>query len=547
MGRVLLLQRFDTLADSPDAVEKLRKLVFDLAIRGYLVPQNQKDDPAIQLVQRAEAVLAKERKKGNGSQVVPPFSLPTNWCWTCLDELGDTAPKNELDDKTEVGFSPMRLVTAKFGEPISFEHKAWSEVRKGFTHFADGDVVVAKITPCFQNGKSGVIRRAPNGFGAGTTELHVLRPVANCVLPDYVLIFVKSPHFLINGEAYMTGTAGQKRVPWDYFARTRFPLPPFAEQGRIVAKVDQLLALCDELEARQTAAREHRTRLVRSALDHLTTAKDEAEFKKHSAFCLQHSELLFDSVPALRRAILSLAVQGHLVPRCKEEGTAETLLKEAGAVTITPEDAPFIPAHWNWACLGDLVTRMDSGWSPACPAEPASKNQWGVLKTTAVQTLRYLEHENKALPENLEPRPENEVMQGDILITRAGPKNRVGISCVVESTRPRLMISDKIVRFHLYPLVDSKFAALCLNAGYSSVVLERLKSGMAESQMNISQGKFKTTPLPIPPLAEQQRIVAKVDELMRWCDALEARLTAAQSTATHLLDAALHGILNHQS
>jgi type I restriction enzyme S subunit len=90
---------------------------------------------------------------------------------------------------------------------------------------------------------------------------------------------------------------------------------------------------------------------------------------------------------------------------------------------------------------------------------------------------------------------------------------------------------------------DPRFGALCLNAGYTSVVLERLKSGMAESQMNISQGKFKITPLPIPPLAEQQRIVAKVGELLRWCDALEARLTAARTTATHLLDATLHQIL----
>src|SRR5438128_7322709 len=102
------------------------------------------------------------------------------------------------------------------------------EVRKGFTHFADGDVVVAKDNSLLSKWKVGVIRGAPNGFGAGTTELHVLRPVANSVLPEYALIFLKSPHFLVNGEAHMTGTAGQKRVPWDYFARTPFPLPPLA-------------------------------------------------------------------------------------------------------------------------------------------------------------------------------------------------------------------------------------------------------------------------------------------------------------------------------
>ena len=165
MDKTQLLEHFDTLAETPEALEKLRAFVLDLAVRGSLVPQNPKDTPAIQLVERAKPVLAKNRKKSddqsNGEPEDPPFSLPNNWCWTCLDELGDTAPKNELNDKIEVGFSPMRLVNAKFGEPISFERKSWSEVRKGFTHFADGDVVVAKITPCFQNGKSGVIRGAP--------------------------------------------------------------------------------------------------------------------------------------------------------------------------------------------------------------------------------------------------------------------------------------------------------------------------------------------------------------------------------------------------
>ena len=275
MDRAQLLEHFETLAETPEAIQKLRKLVLDFAIRGRLVPQNPKDAPAIQLVELAKAVLATNRKKSydqnDGEQEVLPFSLPRNWCWTRIEDLGNTTPRNELDDKTEVGFSPMRLVTARFGEPISFERRTWSEVRKGFTHFAEGDIVVAKITPCFENGKSGVIRGAPNGFGAGTTELHVFRPTANCVLPEYALTFVKSPHFLVNGEKQMTGSAGQKRVPWNYFAKTPFPLPPLAEQRRIVAKVEELLALCNELEARQTAAREHRTRLVRSALDHLTT------------------------------------------------------------------------------------------------------------------------------------------------------------------------------------------------------------------------------------------------------------------------------------
>src|ERR1043165_10122983 len=107
MDRAQLVQHFDTLAETPESVEKLRKLVLDFAFRGRLVPQNPRDDPATQLAERAKAVVAKERKtpsgQHNGEKAVPPFSLPKNWCWACLDELGDTAPKNELNANTEVG------------------------------------------------------------------------------------------------------------------------------------------------------------------------------------------------------------------------------------------------------------------------------------------------------------------------------------------------------------------------------------------------------------------------------------------------------------
>jgi type I restriction enzyme S subunit len=213
------------------------------------------------------------------------------------------------------------------------------------------------------------------------------------------------------------------------------------------------------------------------------------------------------------------------------------ILKEAGVSEEPPDDVPELPNHWVWARLGSIATRMDSGWSPACIPVPATKGEWGVLKTTAVQTLQYLEVQNKALPPNLEPRPEHEVMDSDILFTRAGPMNRVGILCVARPTRKKLMISDKIIRFHLVAGIDPDFAALSMNAGHSSTVVEGLKSGMAASQVNISQPKLRSVPIPLPPLAEQRRIVAKVEQLMALVDALETQLAASRATAANLLSA----------
>ena len=246
-----------------------------------------------------------------------------------------------------------------------------------------------------------------------------------------------------------------------------------------------------------------------------------------------------DSVAKMRELILTLAVQGKLVQRIKSEGIGSEILKDAVVSDEPSDDLPELPTHWVWARLGSIATRMDSGWSPACFREPAAKGEWGVLKTTAVQTLQYQEEQNKALPPNLEPRPEHEVMDGDILFTRAGPMNRVGILCVARPTRNKLMISDKIIRFHLITGIDPDFAALSMNAGHSSSVVEGLKSGMAASQVNISQPKLRSVPIPLPPLAEQKRIVAKVDALMALCDRLEAQQQEREEQASKLARASL--------
>lgn len=229
-----------------------------------------------------------------------------------------------------------------------------------------------------------------------------------------------------------------------------------------------------------------------------------------------------NAVVKMREVILDLAVRGDLVEQNPDD-TRPEMLEKKGVGTEAPDGAPVLPHHWLWMSLGSVTTRMDSGWSPACVPEQASDGVWGVLKTTAVQALEYQEQQNKTLPLALKPRPEHEVMDGDILFTRAGPMNRVGILCVARPTRRKLMISDKIIRFHLAPSIDPDFAALALTAGFPNRVIEGLKSGMAASQVNISQPKLRSVPIPVPPLAEQKRIVAKVDELMALCDRLEAQ------------------------
>ena len=278
----------------------------------------------------------------------------------------------------------------------------------------------------------------------------------------------------------------------------------------------------------------------------------------HFTHQLEHLDLIAsapEGVKRLRELILELAVRGKLVPQDPNDEPASELLKriqaeKAKLVTegrikkdkplpeIGEEEKAFeLPVGWEWTYLGTLVSNMDAGWSPACHDHASPTNEiWGVLRTTAVQAITYLEYENKELPQHLTPKPEYEVRAGDILITRAGPKNRVGISCLVQQTRPHLMISDKIIRFHLLgDMPFDRYVSLCLNAGETAQYLEAAKSGMAESQMNISQVKLRRAPIPLPPASEQHRIVAKVDELMAFCDRLEAQQTDAASAHTTLV------------
>lgn len=170
-----------------------------------------------------------------------PFDIPDSWCWTRLENTVIINPRNDLPDNLEVSFVEMKAISDGYNNHFSTTTRLWKEVKSGFTHFQDGDVGFAKITPCFQNRKSVVFTNLRNGYGAGTTELHILRPIQGTVLPKYLLCFVKSPYLIEYGKQKLSGTAGQQRFGTDEVKKTLLPLPPLAEQERIVKQVEMIL------------------------------------------------------------------------------------------------------------------------------------------------------------------------------------------------------------------------------------------------------------------------------------------------------------------
>ena len=253
--------------------EQLKKSILQEAVQGKLVLQDPNDEPASVLLERIRAekealIKAGKIKRDKHESVIfrrdnshyekldgierciddeIPFDIPDTWEWIRMGSLFTINPRNAISDDAVVGFMPMPLLQDGFSNSHTFEERQWKDIKSGFTHFADNDVVIAKITPCFQNRKSAVICNLPNGYGAGTTELHILRDYTKMLYMPYFLLLCKTHAFIQDGMKNFTGTAGQQRVGKDFISNYLVPLPPIEEQKRIVQRANFVIESCDIL------------------------------------------------------------------------------------------------------------------------------------------------------------------------------------------------------------------------------------------------------------------------------------------------------------
>ncbi len=236
--------------------EDMKKSLLQEAIKGKLVEQRPEERTGEELykqIQEEKNKLVEERKikKQKPLEEIKedeiPFDIPENWKWVRLGDIVELNPRNQLNDDLKVGFVPMALVEDGYKNKHTYEIKKWGDIKKGYTHFADGDIGIAKITPCFQNRKSVILNNLPNGHGAGTTELSIIRIYSNYLYSKYIFNLFKSHYFINGGVKSFSGTAGQQRIDKDYLRLLYIPLPPLAEQKRIVEKLDEMLPYCDEL------------------------------------------------------------------------------------------------------------------------------------------------------------------------------------------------------------------------------------------------------------------------------------------------------------
>lgn len=339
----------------------------------------------------------------------------------------------------------------------------------------EGDLLVNRVNSRELVGKTALI---PPGMGPSVFESKNirLRLKTDQALPkfiNYQLLAFGRQHFSNNAQQVV----GMASVSQKQLADFPIVLTSLAQQKRIVAEIEKQFSRLDE------------------AVANLKRVK--ANLKRYKA------------------AVLKAAVEGRLV-ETEAESTAF--------------------GRQNWKPIGLAIGTLDQGWSPQCESEPAETDEtWAVMKTTAVQPLRFSDEENKRLPPTLTPRANLELAAGDLLITRAGPRSRVGVTCLVKTTRPHLMLCDKAYRLRVKPDVALPgFLEIVLNSPDVLYVLDELKTGISDSGLNLTQKRFKELLVPLPPLVEQQRVIAEVERNLSLADEAEAQVNANLQRANRL-------------
>jgi type I restriction enzyme S subunit len=532
------------VVDVHGGIDNARQAVLSLAVAGRLVPQVSREG-------RGHDVLAKTRLQRDGQDVQgrslnrkrdetasddqaadPSFEIPGNWCWA---RLGGIAVKLGAGSTPLGGKSVYKRSGIKFLrsqnvwdsglrlDDVAFIDQETHQRMEG-THVRPGDLLL-NITGA-SIGRCAVV---PDDFDEGNVSQHVaIVRLVDRDLRAFVHLCLISPYFqaLIMGVQVGVSREGlsMKRLQ-----DLQVPIPPVMEQKRIVAKVDQLMALCDDLEAKQTKKRDLATQSTRSALTALTTAETagarEAAWHRLAS---QFSTLVADpgAAQGLRDAVLDLAVRGHLSRH--GTGSREELQ--------TPDEmAPFaLPPTWRWISVGDAFDVV--GGIQKTPARTPGKNACPYLRVENVQRGRL----DLSRMEMFELQPGElerwRLEPDDLLIIEGnGSQREIGRCALWRGEVNNCVHQNHIIRCRPQGPVWSEFAILFLNSPTGTSEM-RARAVTTSGLFNLSVGRVRGVPLPVPPLDEQRSIVAKVNQLMALCDDLEAKLRKQEETATRLAE-----------
>lgn len=546
--KMLLADSLSLLADGSNSVRKVRELILELAIRGKLVPQNLDDEPAGELLkriskERAQLELKEKIKKrkplskkaGNGE----PFPIPRGWEWLCLSDLTLTVLS---------GGTPSKSTPEYWGGDIPWASVKDLNVSRDLVSTQDFITAEGLAAGSKLARKGEVLICTRMGLGkiaiaamdvAINQDLKALRLTCHLNI-DYFLYFYRTLRVVGSG---MT-VAGIKQ---DELLGFLVPVPPLAEQHRIVAKVDELMALCDRLEAQQADSAAAHVHLVQALLDSLTQTVDSEDFAAKWKRLSEHFHSLFtteSSVDALEQVLLQLAVMGKLVPQQSNDAPAQDLViriqaekrhylrtlsarkQRELAVDMLPKSPYQVPGGWEWQCVDDVL-HVTGGVTLGRKLDGRKLVSKPYLRVANVQRWNLDLDQVKQVEVPEEEVEKYLLRNGDLLITEGGDWDKVGRAAIWRDELSECLHQNHVFRARPFVAdVESRWAEMYLNSPFARDYFAG-SSKQTTNLASINMTQLRACAFPLPPIAEQQRIIAKFDQLMVLCEQLKSGLATA--------------------
>jgi type I restriction enzyme S subunit len=522
MNAEFLLRHYERIADAPDAIGRLRTFVLDLAGRGKLLPQNKNE------------LVAKEYAGEKPTETLPKNWRQLNFGKFCDIEGGNQPPKSQFVNEPKKGYVQLFQIRDLGEKPVPTYIPIGSTNR----FCKEGEILIGRY-----GASVGKVFWAQNG--AYNVAMAKFIWPADALIADFAFLLLKSKY--LQGPLARVTRSAQAGFNKGDLSTINFPLPPLAEQHRIVAKVDELMELCDRLDAARAEREAARDRLTAASLARLNTP-DPKHFQDHARFAINTLPALTtrpDQIKQLRQTILNLAVRGKLVAQDPKDEPASKCLKRVAKdkarsireEKLNSDNLVFpSPSGWEWTTVQSLLTQ-------------GREISYGVIKlgdvpkVGGVPTLRcsdvkpgFIEMSGvRKVAEDIEAEyARTRLNGGEILINIRGTLG--GVAKVPETLRG-FNVAREVAVIPIEKEISAEFMVYVMLSQYFWEAIQENLRGIAYKGLNL--GTLREFRVPVPPLAEQLRIVAELDELMSICNQLEQSLATTNATRRRLLEAIL--------
>ena len=470
-------------------------------------------------------------------------ALPPGWAWARLEDICEINPRTYttiLPEDAEVAFVPMAAVQELSGRLDGTLRRPLGEVSKGFTRFASGDVIFAKITPCMENGKIAVVPDLPFGVGFGSTEFHVIRPRYD-IDAGYVFHFLAASRFRQEASRNMTGAVGQRRVPTDYMRAAPVPVPPAAEQVHIVARIDDLFGEIEAGEQELEKAREGLAAYRRSVLKAAVTGELTRDWREQNAPNETGADLL-KRILIERRAAWERSELPKMAAKGQKPKGDTWKAKYVEPSSPDASGLPELPKQWTWATPHQLRANQKYALAigPFGSDLKVSDYKADGVPLVFVRHIRArkfdglnMQFVSAAKAEKLKA---HQVSPGDLLVTKMG--DPPGDAALYPPTLPDAIITADCIKWTTAPNCDALFLEFAMNSPIGNAAVRKITKGVAQQKVTLAG--FSQIALPLPPLDEQIEIIRRFSELLSQANDLGEQLEREEESTRSLRQAVLN-------